>query len=68
MEEIRKMKKTSFMKLIKQRINLKTFKNLQQLKKSHSKVEHSGMKMQKYLQPNRTKMTKDLNLRFKRKV
>ena len=62
MEEIRKMKKTSFLKLIKQRINLKTFKNLQQLKKSHSKVEnveHSGIKMHKYLQPNRTKMTKE---------
>ena len=55
MEEITDMKKTSFITLIKQRINLKTFKFLEDLKKSHSKVmhiEHNGIKIQKYLQPN----------------
>ena len=63
------MKKTSFKKLIKQKINQKTFENLQSLKMSHSKVEnveHSDIIMQKYLKPNNTKMNKeDAQLIFK---
>jgi hypothetical protein len=60
MEAIQNMKKVSFMNMIKQRINSKTFENLQKQKMSHSKVkyvEHSCIKIQKYLQPNRTKIT-----------
>ena len=62
MEMIKIMKKASFMKEIKQRNNLKTFENLQKVKTSHSKVkeiEHSHIKMQKYLQPNSVKITKE---------
>ena len=62
MEEIGKMKKTSFMQKIKQRIETKTFENLEKRKQSHSKVEnvqHVGIKMQKYLKPNQNKMSKD---------
>ena len=46
------MKKTSFKKLIKPKINQKTFENLKCLKMSHSKVknlEHCDIIMQKYL-------------------
>ena len=62
MEEIKSMKKTSFITLIKQRINRNTFKHLEDLKKSHSKVEnieHSDIKIQKYLQPNKEKITRE---------
>ena len=69
MENIKNMKKTSFKKLIKQKINQKTFEKLKSLKMSHSKVEnaeHSDIIMQKYLQPNNTKMNKeDAQLIFK---
>ena len=61
MEEIANMKKTSFLNLIKNKINRRTFENLESLKQSHSKVkkvEHIGIKIQKYLQPNNSKMTK----------
>ena len=40
--------------------NLKAFENLQKVKHSHSKVkeiQHSHIKMQKYLQPNSVKIT-----------
>ena len=62
MEEIRIMKKTCFTNLIKQNIQLYAFKNLEDLKKSHSKVEkvqHCVLKIQKYLQPNSIKMRKE---------
>jgi hypothetical protein len=61
MEEIATMKKTSFLNLIKNKINRRTFENLESFKKSHSKVkklEHIGIKIQKYQQPNNSKMTK----------
>ena len=48
MEMIKIMKKASFMKEIKQRNNLKAFKNLLKVKQSHSKlkeIEHSNIKM-----------------------
>ena len=38
MEEIATMKKTSFMNLIKNKINRRTFENLESLKQSHPKV------------------------------
>ena len=62
MEGIKNMKKTSFITLIKQRINRKTFKTLENLKKSHSKVEkieHSDIRIQKYLQPNKVIITRE---------
>ena len=62
METIKNMNKTSFKKLIKKKIYEKTFENLEKLKSTHSKVEHvehSDIVMQKYLQPNTVKMTKD---------
>ena len=62
MEMIRSMKRTSFMKEIKEKINLKAFENLQKVKESHSKVkeiQHNLIKIQKYLQPNSIKITKE---------
>jgi tRNA 2-selenouridine synthase SelU len=47
MENIKNIKKTSFKKVIKKKINQKTFEN------------HSDIIMQKYLQPNKTKMNKE---------
>ena len=62
MEEIKNMKKTSFTNMIKDKIQIHTFKSLEGLKKSHSKVEkveHSILKIQKYLQPNSINMRKE---------
>ena len=62
MERIKNMKKTSFMNMIKERNELKTFEKLQLKKKSHSKVkniEHTLIKMQKYLQPNQTNIIRE---------
>lgn len=68
-EMIRRMKKTSFMKEIKQSIQKKTLEKLQNDKESHSKVkeiEHNSIQMQKYLTPNHEKMRKeDAQLIFK---
>ena len=61
-EKIKEMKKITFRNLIKQKIEDKTLQKLQDLKKSHSKVkhlEHNSMGMQKYLQPNSAKMSKE---------
>ena len=62
MEDIRQMKKAHFMKKVKHEIEIKTFEKLQKVKLSHSKVEaveHNIHKIQKYLQPNKTKITKE---------
>ena len=62
MENIRKMKKVSFMKIIKEKNRGKVYEKLTKAKKSHSKVrkiEHSCIKIQKYLQPNSMKMTRE---------
>ena len=56
------MKKSNFMKKVKQEIKLKTFEKLQKVKSSHSKVEtveHNTHKIQKHLQLNKTKITKE---------
>ena len=61
-EQIRKMKKVSFMKLVRTRIKSDTFEKLEKIKSSHSKVrhlEHKSLKMQTYLQPNLTKITNE---------
>ena len=75
MEEIKFLKKTVWKNMIKQRINLKTFETLDNIKKSHSKVkhiehtehtEHTEINMRKYLQPNKIRMRKeDAQLIFK---
>ena len=62
MEDISNMKKSEFMKKVKMENNQKVFEKLQNVKVSHSKVEtveHNVHKIQKYLQPNKTKMTKE---------
>ena len=61
-EEIKNMKKGVFKKLVKQKIKGETFENLHKRKFSHSKVkhvEHNGLIMQKYLKPNKSKMSKE---------
>ena len=50
------------MKKVKEEIQNKTFEKLQKVKSSHSKVEkveHNTHKIQKYLQPNKTKISKE---------
>ena len=62
MEEIRKMKKTSFMKIIKEKNQIKVFEKLTKEKLSHSKVkhvEHNCIIIQKYLLPNSMIMKKE---------
>ena len=62
LEEIKDMRKTSFEKLIKEQTKDNVFEKLTNLKKSHSKVntiEHGMLKIQKYLQPNQVKITKE---------
>jgi hypothetical protein len=64
MEDIRKMKKGVFMRIIKQGIKSNVFKKLQERKYSHSKVdkvEHNELKIQKYLQPNKEMMNKEVS-------
>ena len=48
--------------LINQKVEEKTFKKLEAIKRSHSKVdkiEHNSLIMQKYLQPNTTNIKKE---------
>ena len=62
MEKIKNMKKVSFMKMVKENNDIKTFEKLQLRKKSHSKVEkieHTHIKMQMYLQPNQTNIKRE---------
>ena len=61
-EHIRSMKKGIFMNMVKEKIELKAFENLQKKKKSHSKVKqlnHNAIKMQKYLQANQTNIKRE---------
>ena len=63
MERIRKTKKCSFMNMIKKKIRNKAFDKLQLRKKSHTKVEHvehNEIRIQKYLQPNKESMNKEI--------
>ena len=62
METIKNMKKSEFLNILKQKIQEKSFEKLEKKKKSHTKVEHvehNGIIMQKYLQPNKTYITKE---------
>ena len=69
MDEIKTMKKTVWVNLVKQRMNMKTFEIMENKNKSHSNVdhiEHNAILMRKYLQPNNEKMKKeDAQLIFK---
>ena len=61
-EEIKSMKQTSFEGMVKEKIRNKAFERLKGIKNSHSKVkelEYTVLRIQKYLQPNQTKITKD---------
>ena len=61
-EEIKSMRKTSFENLVKERIKENVLVKLTILKKSHSKVNdigHVALKIQKYLQPNQVKISKE---------
>ena len=62
MEDIRNMKKGTYMNMIKQRIQTITFENLVKVKLTHSKVknvEHNGINMQKFLQPNSEQISRE---------
>ena len=59
---IRKMKKTSFVYLIQKKTNRLVYETLEKAKKNHSKVRklnHSCIKIQTYLQPNKMKMSRE---------
>ena len=61
-EEIKNMKQTSFEGMVKENIRINAFERLEKIKNSHSKVkeiEYKVLKIQKYLQPNKVKITKD---------
>ena len=59
--QIKTMNKSNLMRIVKEEIRSKTLKNMEILKASHSKVkhiEHETIKIQKYLLPNSSKITK----------
>ena len=61
-DTLRNMKKATFTGQIKEKILMKTLEKFQKEKESHSKVrkiEHHAIKIQKYLQPNQIKMSKE---------
>ena len=62
MENIMKMKKSTFRNMVKQKIEEKTFEDLEKKKSSHSKVEkleHYILRIQKYLQPSNFQINKE---------
>ena len=61
-EDIQTMNKTSFKNILKKAIDQKAMEELELKKNQHSKVKHikhSSLKLQKYLQPCRIKMTNE---------
>ena len=61
-DEIRKMRKNSFMNTVKRKVQHKTLEDLEKLKEKHSKTKHLKhpiLKMQDYLKPRNMKSTKD---------
>ena len=61
-DTLKNMKKATFTGQIKEKILMKTLEKFQKEKESHSKVrkiEHHAIKIQKYLQPNQIKMSKE---------
>ena len=62
MEQIKAMKKSDFMRMIKDKIQTQTFQDMEKIKISHTKVKyvkHENIKMQKYLQANSCKITQE---------
>ena len=62
LEGVKIMKKQIFRRLLNQKVEEKAFEKLENTKRSHSKVdkiEHGGIIMQKYLQPNTTNIKKE---------
>ena len=61
-EDIKNMKKTTFMNTVKRKIDHKSLKYLEKMKENHSKVmglKHPILKMQQYLMPNDEQMKKE---------
>ena len=61
-EDIRKMKKGTFVNVIKRKVEYKSLKYLENIKETHSKVKslkHPVLKMQPYLMPNDEKMKRE---------
>ena len=61
-EDIKNLKQASFEGLVKEKIRDKAFESLSKIKNSNSKVkniEHTVLKIQKYLQPNKVRITKE---------
>ena len=62
MENIMRMKKSTFKNMVKQKIEEKAFEDLENKKSSHSKVEkleHNILRIQKYLQPSKIQISKE---------
>ena len=60
--EIKNMNKDDFVNLIKRKVEANALKELEQLKKKHSKVKmikHEVLKLQNYLKPNKMNIKKD---------
>ena len=67
--DIQQMKKASFIRILKQRIEAKALADLEKVKFGHSKVKHlkhEKLKMQSYFFPNTMKISReDMQLIFK---
>jgi hypothetical protein len=62
LEDIKIMKKGNFKNMLKQSIEQKVLKDLEEKKASHSKVKHlkhGFLKMKAYLMPTKVKITKE---------
>ena len=68
-EDLKKMNKVDYMRIIKRKIDHKTLKDLNRVKESHSKVRelpHPVLKIQKYFMPSKLNLSKeDCQLIFK---
>ena len=68
-EDLKKMKKSDYINMIKRKIEHKALKDLNRVKESHSKVRelsHPVLKMQKYLMPSNLNLSQeDCQLIFK---
>ena len=60
-EDLKSIKKNDFKNILKKKIETNALEKLEQKKKLHSKVnhiQHGVLKMQTYLKPTRTKISK----------
>jgi len=61
-DQISKMKKSEYMKIIKEKVEIKALKELEEIKDTHTKVKHiknMKMKMEKYLSPTSIVITQE---------